>query len=195
MSKSVEFEERVMLTEKQYFEIASFYINKRNNHPFIVQTNYYFDTPDFLLRSKHILFRLRVVKHKYSELTLKIKGNNGDIEINQKLSYIEAHNFLNKLNVPYGPLYDYFKENGLPISCYKQYGNLTTKRLEIKEDDYLVVIDKNDFLSTTDYDLEIESGSMERSKEVILKICEKFSVEYKNDYTSKSSRLFKKLFS
>ena len=62
--------------------------------------------------------------------------------------------------------------------------------MEAKENDYLVVIDQNIYNGIIDYDLEIEASSMKRAKEAILNICERFKLEYKKGYTSKSSRAF-----
>lgn len=193
MGKEMEYETRVMLSEEQYFTIASFYLTRHGYHPFIDQTNYYYDTPDRILRSKHIIIRIRHITHKRCELTLKIKGDNGDIEVNQYLSYNEYHRLMKRFILPKGAVYDELLEKGLPISGYNLIGSLSTKRLEVKEDNYLVVIDKNTYENVTDYDLEIESSSMEISENTIKDICLTYGVEYKNGYKSKSRRLFELL--
>ena len=107
-------------------------------------------------------------------MTLKIKGDNGDIEINET---IENH-----------PEID--KELDYQFAKYHPIVSLKTNRLEVKIDDYLVVIDQNIYNGIIDYDLEIEASSIERAEEVIVKICQKHNIEYKKEYLSKAARAF-----
>ena len=87
MSNTVkEFEARVMLTEEEYLNIVSTYLKMYPNAQFLQNTNIYFDSSDLYLRRNHMTLRVRVVNDVYSELTLKIKGENGDDEINDKLT-------------------------------------------------------------------------------------------------------------
>ncbi len=65
--------------------------------------------------------------------------------------------------------------------------------MEIKFDDFLIVLDKNEYLETCDYNLEIEANSIKRAESIILELCGFFALEYKRDYSSKSNRLFKLL--
>lgn len=59
-------------------------------------TNIYLDREDLFLRHKHITLRIRTINDVNCELTLKIKGLNGDQEINDSLSSKEADLILNQ---------------------------------------------------------------------------------------------------
>ena len=190
----MEYEKRVMLNEEQYFNIVSFYLHQDARYPFISQTNYYFDTKDLFLKQNHMVLRVRIIKNKGSEFTLKIKEEKGDREVTQKLSYLATKSLLKKNHFPKGEIIKELAEKGIAISSLCLIANLTTLRLEIKENDYLVVIDKNEYLDVLDYNLEIESSSREKAKEVILDFCNKFNLEYKKDYVSKSSRVFNRIY-
>ena len=81
-----EYETRLMLTEEQYFFIVTYYMNIQPNKHFLQNTNHYFDTDDLYLRDHHMTLRVRTINDVKSELTLKIKGRNGDDEITDGLS-------------------------------------------------------------------------------------------------------------
>ena len=97
-----EFETRLMLNEEQYFFIVTYYMNLYPNKKFLQNTNIYYDTDDLYLRSQHITLRLRIINDVKSELTMKIKGLDGDEEINDGLSPNEADSLVNNGVFPYG---------------------------------------------------------------------------------------------
>ena len=97
-----EYETRIMLTESEYFEIVSHFMRLHPNKHFLKNTNTYFDTEDLYLRKNHITFRLRTINDIKSELTIKIKGKNGDDEINDSLNSQEAQLVLKSRVFPDG---------------------------------------------------------------------------------------------
>lgn len=193
MSREIEYEKRVLINEDQYKKILRFFLKKYPDYKSFKQTNYYFDTCSFDLKNKGIVFRLRKTKKEYPILTLKIKGSNGDLEINQVLTSKEKKCILNNIEIPEGEIKDYLSHEGLLIYSLHLLGLLKTKRMEIKFDDFLIVLDKNEYLETCDYNLEIEANSIKRAESIILELCDFFGLKYKKDYSSKSSRLFKYL--
>ena len=188
MSIVMEYEKRVMLSEEQYFTLVSYYLRQNPHYPFIKQTNYYFETDDFFLKRNHAVLRVREIAHQGSELTLKIKEDKGDKEMTDSLSYPQFISLINDNVFPNTPIKEETIRFGRSLSNYKLMTKLETTRLEIKEDDYLVVIDKNIYNGIIDYNLEIESSSRKKAEEIILDFCKRFSLEYKKDYISKSSR-------
>ena len=193
MSTVMEYEKRVMLTEEQYFALVSFYIRQNPHYPFINQVNYYYDTEDLFLKQNHMVLRMRDIPHKGSELTLKSKEENGDREDNMRLTLMQHSSLLKKGHFPKCRIIETVIRLGRPLHEYKLLTKLETRRLEIKENDYLVVIDKNEYNGIIDYNLEIEAKSRERAQEVILEFCDKFSLQYRGDYQSKSSRALKSI--
>lgn len=190
MSREIEYEKRVLINEDQYQRILHFFLKKYPSHRSFDQTNYYFDTKSFHLKTKGIVFRLRKTAKVGPEMTLKIKGLNGDLEINQKLTSKEKYSLLNEIEIPKGEIHDFLSNEGLFFPSLHLIGLLKTKRVEVIIDDYLIVLDKNEYLNICDYNLEIEANSIKRAESIILELCDFFELEYKNDYSSKSSRLY-----
>lgn len=170
--RNLECEKRVMLTFEQYQHVLAEYMALDPTFSFLEIENIYLDDDDLSIKKSHRMLRIRTTNGKNKELTLKIKGDNGDIEINET---IENHKEIDEV------LNHQFDK-------YKPIAKLKTNRVEAKIDDYLVVIDQNFYNGIIDYDLEIEAKSIEKAEEVILKICKKHHLEYKKDYRSKSSR-------
>lgn len=152
-----EFESRIMLTNDEYISVVSFFMKLYPNQHFLQNTNYYFDTDDFYLKNQHITLRVRFINDVKCELTLKIKGSNGDQEINDSLTFKQFELLKNEGVFPIGNVRDYLLTHSLPLNAYKCLTSLYNLRLEIKQEDHLLVIDKNIYNDITDYNLEIET--------------------------------------
>ena len=169
MSKNQkEYEVRLMLDEERYFFIVTYYMNITPNKQFIQNANYYFDTTDLYLRHQHMTLRVRTINDVRSELTLKIKGENGDDEINDGLSPQETELLINKSVFPYGQVRNRLMALPYTLDKYHLIATLYNRRLEIECDDYLLVVDKNTYGDVVDYNLEIESKiSIAHAKEIL----------------------------
>ena len=152
-----EFESRIMLTNDEYISVVSFFMKLYPNQHFLQNTNYYFDTDDFYLKNQHITLRVRFINDVKCELTLKIKGSNGDQEINDSLTFKQFELLKSEGVFPIGNVRDYLLTHSLPLNAYKCLTSLYNLRLEIKQGDHLLVIDKNIYNDITDYNLEIET--------------------------------------
>ena len=104
--------------------------------------------------------RVRVINDLKSELTLKIKGNNGDQEINDDLLPKDMDALLKSNIFPNGNVKDYLLTLPKSLDSFKNIVSLYNRRLEIEEEDHLLVIDKNNYSDITDYNLEIEAKSI-----------------------------------
>ena len=160
-----EFESRIMLTESEYFEIVSHFMRLHPNKQFLKNTNIYLDTDDLYLRKNHITFRIRIINDIKCELTIKIKGSNGDDEINDALNLKEVDMILKGHICPDGSVKNFLSTLPYSFDSYKEITTLNNLRLEIEESDHLLVIDKNIYGGITDYNLEIEAkDSIENAK-------------------------------
>ena len=169
MSNTVkEYEARVMLTEEEYLNIVSVYLKMFPNAQFLQNTNIYFDSSDLYLRKNHMTLRVRVVNDAYSELTLKIKGENGDDEINDKLAKKDLDLLVKQGIFPSGNVKNFLIGLSYPLSNYHYITTLVNRRLEIEIDGHLLVIDKNVYGDVVDYNLEIETNDGVRSANKIL---------------------------
>lgn len=187
-----ELEERVLINNKQFLEIEKYIQENFPNVKTIFQKNRYFDDKNGTIKNKHCVLRIRSFRScKLRELTYKVKGEDGDIEYNQSLTHYWFYQITRYDRFPEGPIKDKLIEDGVDISSLKMLVDLFTRRMEVKIDNYLFVLDVNLYNGICDYNIEIESDvSKKHAKEVILKYCEKFGLEYKDNYMSKSRRAF-----
>ena len=185
-----EFETRIMLTSDEYMAIVSFYMKLYPEHHFLQNTNIYFDSEDLFLRQKHITLRVRTINDIKSELTAKIKGENGDQEINDDLSLKDMDLLFNENKFPEGNVKYFLLSLSYPLSAYHPIVTLYNRRLEIQYDDHLLVIDKNFYNDITDYNLEIEvKDDIKLAKEKLRYYIEKFNLSLdKEQYAGKASR-------
>ena len=189
MSKNIEFEKRVMLSIEQYqalYEYAQTLANKES----MVLVNHYFDDEDLSLRKAHKMLRIRNINNDEYELTLKVKGDNGDLEINHPLSNKEVNELLHSFKCPNTEINNYLKET--TSKEIKYITTLKTERIEAHIDNYLFVLDKNHYSDIVDYDLEIEANDIEVAEQMIKKYCSTFGMQYDEHYKSKSRRAINK---
>ena len=173
----IEYEERVLISKSDYKKIIADVKKERRQLIKTNITNIYLDNDDsFIYKTKKML-RIRFTNHQEIELTLKTKfPDNSCREINESLN---EH-----------PLID--KELEGSFSDYHQIAKLETKRIEVRFDDYLLVIDKNKYHGVTDYDIEIEADSQEKARKLVLFYCEKYNLVFDPNYKSKSHRAITK---
>ena len=185
-----EFESRAMLTFDEYMNVVSFYMKLYPEQQFLQNTNIYFDSDDLFLRKNHITLRIRTINDVKCELTAKIKGENGDQEINDDLSFKEMDTLINQGQFPEGNVKKFLLSLSYPLSSYKQIVTLYNRRLEIKYDDHLLVIDKNIYNDITDYNLEVEAEKdISVAKEKLANYIQKFHLTlFKQKYVGKAHR-------
>lgn len=132
----IEMEKKMLLTRQEYeYLLACFGQTNRS----IKQINYYFDTDDLAMNAQNITCRIRLKDNKYKG-TMKHHVANADYSIETD---IEVRN---------GVFDNAFIDMGLKLQ-----GTLTTERhIILRDSNYEVVLDKNDYLGYTDYELEFE---------------------------------------
>jgi len=185
-----EFETRAMISQQQYVEMVSFFMHLRGYNTFIQNTNIYFDTDSLFLLNNHITLRLRSINEVQSELTLKIKGSNGDDEITDSLTPKDVDSLLNQNIFPGGKVRKYLLTLETPLSDYQQIAKLYNRRLEIPFSDHTLVIDKNVYGDITDYNIEIEAkNNIEEAQKYLKEYIDKFNLDQPNEkYIGKARR-------
>ena len=186
MSSNIEIEAKVLLTENQYETI----IEKLNLIKFrkIKQTNYYIDTPDRFLKKNGIALRIREKGEEF-ELSLKTPLSEGLLEKNEKISWRDFEHLNQKHIFPEGNISKFLSILGVNVDDLRILTSLCTERISIDYDTYGLALDKNTFSDITDYELEIESSSMDHAQEAvknILESCNITSFEFNN--VSKQAR-------
>ena len=185
---NMEYEARVMINEEQYLNIRKHYLNSKYSKEEIINENFYFDTEDLKLTSSHKVLRMRKINNSKYELTLKIKVENGDIEINHKLTDKEKDDLLENSIISYPPILDKLKESNIDPSSIRYITNLKTERLEVRLESCLLVIDKNYYRNKVDFNLEVESSAKTLAKSQLEEIIKPFGLSIKKDYINKAKR-------
>ncbi len=152
-----EYESRLMLTESEYFEIVSHFMRLHPEAHFLKNINIYYDTPDLYLKKNRANLRVRIINDVKCELTLKISHPEGDDEMNDLLSRKELDQFLKEGIFPDGVVKNFLLTLPYHLDEFKEITTLNNLRLEIENDDHLLVIDKNTYGDITDCNLEIEA--------------------------------------
>ena len=185
-----EYETRLMLTEEQYFFIVTYYMNIEPNKHFLQNANHYYDTDDLFLRGQHMTLRVRIINDVKSELTLKIKGDNGDEEITDGLAPKEQELLLEQNIFPYGQVRNRLMLLPYSLDKYHRIASLYNRRLEIEYEDHTLVIDKNTYGDIVDYNLEVESKiGIKHAKDTLKEYIEKFNLTVsKEKYVGKARR-------
>lgn len=175
--ETIEYEERVMLEEPDYQKIINDI--KRGKRPFVSLhiENIYLDNDESFIYQNKMMLRIRTINNKEQELTLKVNNPDGSAkEINETLL---SH-----------PLID--KELNNKFFKYQEIARLITERIEVKYDDYLLVIDKNIYHDIIDYDLEIEAKTQQNAVNLVKKYCNLYNLKYDPHYMNKSVRAIKR---
>ena len=185
MNENIENEERVMINVDQYNLLKSDYISLPNATQYSL-INYYFDDKNLSLKKSHRTLRIRSINDNEYELTLKIKGDNGDKEINIPLSKNEVIDIINSKSLD-NPIIN--KElNDIKHNEIIYITSLKTDRIEVKYNTHLLVIDKNEYSDVIDYDIEVESNNKKEALRFIIEYCDKYHLTYSSHYIGKSHR-------
>ena len=169
----IEYEERVMISKSDYKKIIADVKKEKRELTHINIVNIYLDNDASFIYKTRKMLRIRYTNLGDVELTLKIRNkDNATREINETLN---EH-----------PQIDENLEG--KFEDYHKVAELKTKRIEVQYDNYLLVIDQNDYHKIRDYDIEIEADSQEKAKELLSFYCKKYNLSYDPDYKSKSHR-------
>lgn len=161
MTQEVEIEFKNLLTKKEFNDI-------RASLPFpsegITQTNYYFETQDFLLQANQSALRIREKDGEF-QLTLKEPLEVGLLETHDPLTKDQAERWLQGNPVLLNNTGEQLKHMGISIDDLTYYGQLTTKRFECHKDALNFVLDESFYNDHVDFELEIEAPSEEEGQQ------------------------------
>lgn len=190
MKQELEIEFKNLLTREEYEKLMSHYFS--SEHTGFSQTNVYFDTANFDLKKAKCALRIRV-KNNSAELTLKTPFEGHHQESNLTLDWHEAKDTIDKgqFTLP-SELYDFLSEEiGLSNPTVNKLAELTTLRYEKEYEGCLLVLDKSCYSNTTDYEIELESNTIESGMEMFNSILSRFSIP-KRKTPNKIARAFSK---
>ncbi len=133
----LEFEKKILLTKEEYLFLSEY---RYAGGKISSQINRYYDSEDFELNKKGITCRIREKGGSFTATVKKHSANHSDCSVEVSYSVSGAgDDFL-------------FTDKGL-----KYQGSLTTLRKTlIPSSNIRVMLDKNQYLDTEDYELEVE---------------------------------------
>lgn len=179
-----ECEKKLLLSEEAYNALMEQFSSSRK--PIVTQVNYYFDTDDFAMNRQDTTCRIRLKDGQY-QATMKrhAAGTDQSTEAEMEIYAGLDHNA--------------FTDMGL-----KLWGALTTHRCVLLKNPHLeVVLDRNEYLGYTDYELEIEYlPEYEKEARAVLKEVEKalqrkrspiYNIGIFSAGLNKSKRFFKRM--
>ena len=188
MHSNIEIEAKVLLQKEQYDQVVSYLHLERYKK--ITQTNHYIDSTSRVLRDND--FALRVREKDDFVLTLKTPLSEGLLEKNQTLSWREYDALEDESIFPVGNIKSFLELCGFNTRELQVLASLTTYRIEFEYEDGLVSLDENHYGKNgkiVDYELEIESTSMERAQELIKRLLQEAGItEFKFNTLSKQAR-------
>lgn len=164
MSSNIEIEAKVLLLKDEYNAI----IEKLNLQKYrkIKQTNHYIDTPDRYLKKNGIALRIREKDEEF-ELTLKTPLSEGLLEKNENISWRDFENLSERQFFPDGNIRKFLLILGVKVSDLKVLTSLCTERIHVEFEGFGLALDKNIYSNIVDYELEVESSSIERAQQEI----------------------------
>lgn len=175
MKQEIEIEFKMMLNKNEYDHLL-------RKLPFpnsaIAQTNYYFETNDFLLKQKMCALRIRV-KNNTNTLTLKQPHESGILETHEKLTNEQVNDWINNKPNLSKQMKKHLKMLAIPINRLHFYGSLMTERRQFVQNNIVYVLDKSFYNNVTDFELEIEAPSKTLGKQAFHSLLDDFNIDDK----------------
>jgi uncharacterized protein YjbK len=153
MSETIEIEFKNLLTKVEYDNLLKTFNVKEKD--IVMQSNHYFDTPEFALKNLGSALRIRERKNNY-ELTLKQPAAVGLLETTQLLSANEFKAAIQQRIFPKGIVQERIEQLKIAFNNIVYFGSLTTKRAEFPYKEGLLVLDHSFYLNKEDYEIEYE---------------------------------------
>lgn len=183
-SNNIEIEAKVLLKRTDYEKL-------KKNLEFIpavkIQSNYYLDSNDRVLKKYGMIVRLRT-REGNAKLTLKAPLSEGLLEKNQSMSLQEATNMIRSNKIPEGEIRDFLETLHINPESLSILAELITERREGVYNETKINISKNTYGDTIDYEIECDSDSKTKSEKTLEEICVKFKIPFQINTVSKEER-------
>ena len=183
MNEHIEIEYKILIHNNTFESILNDY-KKDILHDY-TQTNFYFTHP--LLEKNKYMLRIREKNNTY-ELTLKRPTKKHRLETNVTLTKQEAELFFSHQNIQ-NEITNILLDMGISLQNLKQQFSLTTHRYDIKLENGILSLDKNDYLGVTDYEIEFEVNDEHRGYQQFLEIIKPYHLQYSQNCASKIKRV------
>ncbi|ENH96187.1 CYTH domain-containing protein [Gracilibacillus halophilus YIM-C55.5] len=175
MSQEIEIEFKNLLTKDEYAQLLQYFNVSAND--FIEQTNDYFETKQFDLKTNHAALRIRQKEDNY-QLTLKEPNPDGAglLETHCTLTDHEADQWKQGHIIPKPNIDTRLKHLGIASHQLTYGGALMTKRVEMAYHDTIIVLDKSQYNGNEDYELELEARDETYGQRIFTKLLDDFAI-------------------
>lgn len=183
-SNNIEIEAKVLLKRTDYEKL-------KKNLEFVpavkIQSNYYLDSEDRVLKKYGMIVRLRT-REGNAKLTLKAPLSEGLLEKNQTMTLQEATSMIRNDKIPEGEIRDFLETLHINPESLSILAELITERREGVYNETKINISKNTYGDTIDYEIECDSDSKTKSEKTLEEICNKFKIPFQINTVSKEER-------
>lgn len=155
MAQEIEIELKQLLMKEEFEQLKQHFQLKDSD--FHTQTNHYFDTPQFDIKSQFAALRMRE-KNGQWVLTLKEPHEIGLLETHQTIAPPSS---LDDFQLPKGEVADRLDHLNIQKDQIVYFGSLETSRAEKMIKEGLIVLDHSRYLTVEDYELEFEVSDLE----------------------------------
>jgi uncharacterized protein YjbK len=183
-SNNIEIEAKILLSEADYDKVITKLDFSTAN---LVQTNYYLDSADRILKKYGMVLRIRQTGVKFV-LTMKAPLAEGLLEKNQILSQKDADGMIKTGVFPEGEIGGFLDILHIDKATLKILAVLTTDRKAITYEGTEVNVSKNTYSNITDYEMECDSDSALKSQNTLKEICLDLGIEFVLNNVSKENR-------
>ncbi|MGQ5709323.1 CYTH domain-containing protein [Lactobacillus sp. PSON] len=194
MSKNREIESKTILNKNVFDELVNAFLVKED----FIQKNYYFDSPNQVLKNNRIAGRIRIFSDK-AEQTLKVPEKNPlqvkfheVIEINDKLEVRDADSLVKQAEAGQaiqftGSVGAYLSKHFADQIFLLQTWSKTHRRLLIGPQNCELTLDETTYPDGySDYELEIENSDPALIKKVLIQLDKEYHFKQAADRTNQS---------
>lgn len=184
--QELEIERKNLLTKEEYVRLIDG-LSLANTTP-EKQINHYFETVDFQLKKTGSALRIREKNGRFV-LTLKEPQGDGLLETHEGLTQEEAEEIIHGIGEIKPAIAKRITALGVSLDALAYGGTLETNRIEVNQDDVLVVLDESHYLGHIDYELEIEGPSLNVTETRLNDLLNRFSIT-KKETPNKIARFY-----
>lgn len=174
MAQEIEIELKQLLMKEEFEQLKQYFQLKDTD--FHIQTNYYFDTPQFDIKSHFAALRMREKDGQWV-LTLKEPHEIGLLETHQTIA---PPSQLDHFQIPEGEVADRLDHLNIQKDQIVYFGSLETSRAEKMMKEGLIVLDHSRYLTVEDYELEFEVSDLEIGQTAFSKLLRQFQIPARN---------------
>lgn len=183
MSNAIEIEAKALIKKADYDKLKKLF----KDYPSYVQTNYYIDNKDNVMRKEGFALRVREKEDLY-EMTLKTPLSEGLLEKNCSWSKEQFDAFMKHGKFPEGDIKRFLTMLDIDVDTLYVKTSLTTTRIDIPYKGGKLSIDENHYSGLTDYEVELEYNNMNDAKRLVKELFDENGIETKFTNMAKSTR-------